>query len=328
MRAAIYAPAGAELTPREAAFFREAAPWGFILFARNYETPEAMRRLTGELREAVGRDAPVLIDQEGGRVQRLRGAPFGDWLPALDQMERAADPMRAQWLRNRLIADELLSVGIDANCAPLADLVEADTHPVLRNRLYGSDPGTVARAARVAAEAHLAGGVLPILKHLPGYGRAHVDPHLGLPRVPAPLAELEARDFAPFRALSDLPLGMTAHLVVDALDPGAPVTTSPAGIAAIRSRLGFGGLLMTDDISMEALAGTVAERARASWAAGCDLVLHCNGEMAQMEAIATQAPLMGPEATARSDAALAMRRAPVPCDRAAAMNELDTLLAA
>ena len=326
-RAVIFGVGGPRLDPWERAFLREADPWGFILFARNVNDPAQLSDLTSELRETVGRDAPVLIDQEGGRVQRLRAPHWREFLPALDQMARARDPMRAQWLRNRLIAAELRAVGIDVNCAPLADLVEDATHPVLRNRLYGSDAAVVVAAARACAEGLLAGGVLPVLKHLPGYGRAHVDSHLTLPRVDVGLAALFARDFAPFRALADLPMGMTAHIVLTAVDPERPATVSPPAMALVRSQIGFGGLLMTDDIGMEALSGSHGERAAAALAAGCDIALHCSGTPAEMEQVAAATGAMTPQAVARADAALALRRSPDDCDISALEGELHALLA-
>ena len=225
--AVIFGPAGTQITDWEKAFFRAADPWGFILFARNIDTPDQLRRLTNDLRDSVGRNAPILIDQEGGRVQRMRSPHWREYLPALDQMQRAADPMRAQWIRNRLIAAELQDVGIDVNCAPLADLVEDGTHPVLLNRLYGGDIETVVAAAETCADAFLDGGVLPVLKHIPGYGRATVDSHKSLPTMDHPLEELEARDFAPFWALNTMAIGMTAHMRIPALDADAPATTSP-----------------------------------------------------------------------------------------------------
>jgi len=219
--ATIFGPQGHAVTDWEKGFFRETQPLGFILFARNVDTPDQLRRLTADLREAVGWNAPVLIDQEGGRVQRMRAPHWREYLPALDQMEQASDPIRAQWIRNRLIAAELYDVGIDVNCAPLADLVEDETHPVLRNRLYAGDVETAVVAARACADAFLAGGVLPV-KHIPGYGRASVDSHLDLPTVTVPRKALEERDFAPFVQLSDIRLGMTAHIVFSDIDPDNP----------------------------------------------------------------------------------------------------------
>lgn len=314
LTAAIFGPEGPEVTDWERRFFRAVQPLGFILFARNIENPDQLRRLTHALREAVQRDAPILIDQEGGRVQRMRGPHWREYLPASDQMARARDPMRAHWIRNRLIAAELHDVGIDANCAPLADIAEAATHPVLKNRLYGSDVETVVAASRVCAEAHLDGGVLPVLKHIPGYGRASVDSHHDLPRVDAPRAELDAWDFAPFAALTDLSMGMTAHIVFSDIDPSAPATTSAAMMEVIRKDIGFDGLLMTDDLSMEALSGSVADRAAASIAAGCDIALHCNGRATEMEAVAAAAGAMTPAAITRANRALVRRKPPTNID--------------
>ena len=318
---------GLSLTGAEAAFLRDADPWGFILFSRNVETPGQLRALTASLRDAVGRDAPILIDQEGGRVQRMRAPHWREHVPALDQMMRASDPQRAQWLRNRLIAAELHDVGIDVNCAPLADLVEAQTHPVLRNRLYGQTVPDVVAAARICAEAFLAGGVLPVLKHIPGYGRASVDSHKSLPTVSAPRSDLFGRDFAPFAALSDIRMGMTAHIVFTDIDPDAPATTSAVMMALIRQDIGFNGLIMTDDIGMEALSGSPAERAAASIAAGCDIVLHCNGDLDEMRHVVEAAGQMTALAQARAVSALSQRAVPVPIDILACVAELEALVA-
>ncbi|QQA44563.1 glycoside hydrolase family 3 N-terminal domain-containing protein [Pelagovum pacificum] len=325
-RAVIFGCEGAALTPDEAAFFRQADPFGFILFARNVEAPDQLRALTASLRETVGWNAPILIDQEGGRVQRMGPPNWRQYLPALDQMRQARDPMRAQYIRNRLIAAELHDVGIDVDCAPLADLVEPQTHPVLLNRLYGEDVDTVVEAARVCAEALLDGGVLPVLKHIPGYGRASVDSHAELPRLSEPVEELVIRDFAPFRALKDMGMGMTAHIVVNDIDPDQPATTSERMIRLIREEIGFSGLLMTDDIGMEALSGTMAQRAAGCLDAGCDLVLHCNGTLAEREQVASACTLMTGAANARADAALSQRKAPLPIDTKAMVAELADLL--
>lgn len=325
-RAVVFGCEGLRLTPDEARFFARSNPFGFILFARNVESPAQLSALTSELREAVGWDAPILIDQEGGRVQRMRAPHWREYLPALDQMGRARDPMRAQYLRNRLIAEELRAVGIDVNCAPLADLVEDDTHPVLLNRLYGSDIDTVVEASRACAAGLMDGGVLPVLKHVPGYGRASVDSHLDLPRVSVPAEELGTRDFAPFRQLNDMAMGMTAHIVFSDIDPSAPATTSERMIRLIRDEIGFGGLLLTDDIGMEALSGPVADRAAGALAAGCDVVLHCNGEMGEMQDVAAASGLMTGAARDRAERALAERREPAPIDTQAALAELADLL--
>jgi len=325
----IFGLSGPVLTAVERALIAEAQPWGFILFARNVEAPGQLIRLTADLREAVGREAPILIDQEGGRVQRMGPPHWRRWGPALDQMQAFADPgaaARAMKLRYRLIAEELRAVGIDVNCAPLADLARPDTHPILKNRLYGSDRVTVIGAARAVAQGLLDGGVLPVLKHIPGHGRATLDSHLELPRVGTRRAELEAEDFAAFRALSDLPLAMSAHIVYEDLDPAAPATISPTMITLIRDRIGFDGLLMTDDISMQALSGDIVSRGAASLEAGCDIVLHCNGDLAEMEALARRLPPMTAAARRRSEQAFRQRIAPVPVDIAALEAELEGLL--
>jgi beta-N-acetylhexosaminidase len=319
---------GPILEAGEALFFQAAQPWGFILFARNIESPDQLRRLTADLRGAVGRDAPILIDQEGGRVQRMRAPHWREWLPPLDQMDRLEGEaaLRAMELRYRIIAAELRAVGIDVNCAPLADVARDVTHPVLLNRLYGRDPGTVAEVARAVAKGLMAGGVVPVLKHLPGYGLGVVDSHEDLPRVSAPLEELKAVDFAAFRPLADLPLGMTAHIVYEAVDPLTPATLSPVAIRMIREALGFTGLLMTDDLSMGALPGSIGNRAAGAIAAGCDLILHCNGRRAEMEEVLAEAGTLDPDALARGEAALALRNRVEPLDIAAAEAEFDRLL--
>jgi beta-N-acetylhexosaminidase len=319
---------GPILEAEEAMFFDIAQPWGFILFARNIENPVQLRRLTSDLRAAVGRDAPILIDQEGGRVQRMRAPHWREWLPPLDQMARVGGEagLRAMRLRYRIIAAELRDVGIDVNCAPLADVARDVTHPVLRNRLYGEDPRTVASVARAVADGLSEGGVVPVLKHLPGYGLGVVDSHEDLPRVGAPAEDLDAVDFAAFRPLAGLPLGMTAHIVYDAIDPEAPATLSPAAIRLIREEIGFAGLLMTDDLSMGALPGSIAERARRAIAAGCDLILHCNGRRDEMEDVLSEAGTLDPDAMARGEVALSLRETVRPLDIEAAEAEFERLL--
>lgn len=326
--AAIFGCAGPVLSPAEASFFRTADPWGFILFARNIESAAQVIRLTNDLRAAVGRDAAILIDQEGGRVQRLRPPLARDWLPPLDQV-RASPRDRAAhglYLRYRIIAAELRGLGIDANCAPVADIAGPGTHPFLRNRCLGETAAEVAAHARAVAEGLAGGGVVPVLKHAPGHGRAGTDSHKGLPRVTATRAELEATDFAPFAALADLPMAMTAHVVYPALDPDRPATLSPVVIDLLRHRIGLTGLLLTDDISMGALSGSVAARSAAARAAGCDIVLHCNGDAAEMAAVADAAGTLEGAAAARADAALAARHSPAPVDMAALEAEFRAIL--
>lgn len=320
----IFGCEGLTLTAHERDFFRDSNPWGFILFARNVDTPEQITRLTAELRESVGRDAPILIDQEGGRVQRLRAPHWREWLPPLDQCQKATDPARAMWLRGRIIAHELRALGIDVNCAPMLDVARPETHEFLYNRCYGLDPETVIEMGRAHADGMSAGGVAGIIKHIPGHGRGTVDSHLGLPRVSATRDEL-ATDIAPFKALADLPMAMTAHIVYEAIDPDLCATQSPACVAVIRDEIGFDGLLMSDDVSMEALSGTIYERSVASISAGCDLVLHCNGDMSEMEAIAAIGA-MTDAAQARADRAAAARGTPEAIDIDACDVEVQTLL--
>jgi len=322
--AAILGCAGPRLLPAERAFFRAADPFGFILFARNVQDPDQLRRLTAELRSAVGRAAPILIDQEGGRVQRLRAPHWRDWDPPLDTVDRAASPeaaARILRLRARVIAAELAAVGIDANCAPVADIAGPQTHPFLMNRCHGRDPAGVTRIARAVADGLLEGGVLPVLKHLPGHGRSRLDTHLALPVVTADAATLRDTDFAPFRALADLPMAMTAHLVFAALDPDRPATQSPRMIRLIREEIGFRGLLLTDDLNMGALSGSLAERVARALAAGVDIALHCSGDLAEMQAVVAAAGPLSEAARARGRAALALR-ARVTADIPALLAEL------
>lgn len=318
---------GLRLSPEEKAFFRDADPFGFILFARNIDTPDQVRALVGDLREAVGRDAMVTIDQEGGRVQRLRAPQWRDWPAPLDHVRQAgAGAARAMYLRYRLIAAELRDLGIDSNCAPLADIAFAETHDFLRNRCYGDAPARVADLARAVADGLLAGGVLPVLKHIPGHGRATADSHYDLPRVTAPLDDLVAQDFAPFAALADLPMAMTAHVVYSAIDD-APATLSAPAIDHIRHTIGFDGLLMTDDLRMKALSGALPERVDGALAAGCDVILHCNAPLAERAQVADRAGRMTQAAQARAEAALACRHAPDDIDIAALGAELSALTA-
>jgi beta-N-acetylhexosaminidase len=313
---------GLALGADEAAFLRAANPWGLILFARNVETPAQLARLTAELRMALGRDAPVFVDQEGGRVQRLRPPHWRDWRAPLDEA-RLTGP-RGLWLRARLQAAELRAVGIDGNCAPTCDIAGPRTHPFLRNRCLGETVETVVQNARATAEGLLAGGVLPVLKHMPGHGRAEADSHQHLPTVTAAAEALQETDFAVFRALAELPLGMTAHIRFTAFDD-RPATQSPQVLELIRQDIGFAGLLMTDDIGMEALAGDFAARATASLAAGCDLVLHCNGTRAEFEQTVAAAGTLSPAASLRAEAALRWRQAPEPVDIDALAAEFDRL---
>ncbi len=317
---------GLRLTRDECALFADADPFGFILFARNIENPDQVRALTAELRDAVGRAVPIFIDQEGGRVQRLRAPHWREWLPPLEQVE-AAGPVHAEeamYLRYRIIAAELHALGIDGNCAPLVDVAGAATHPFLKNRCYGTDPETVAEIGRAVADAHLAGGVLPVLKHIPGHGRAISDSHLELPKVDISPLDWAATGAVPFRALNDIPLGMTAHITFPAWGD-APATLNPAMIETIRNDLGFDGLLMTDDITMKALNGAAQDIARDALAAGCDVVLLCNADLATRAAVAEASGRMTGAAQVRAEHAMAARRVPDEIDIPAMEARLATL---
>jgi beta-N-acetylhexosaminidase len=331
MRAFITGVSGPALTDEERAFLREAEPWGLILFRRNVADPDALHGLIDDVRTTLGRAAPVLIDQEGGRVQRL-GPPFWPAYPPGAAYGTLYDRNRqsglaAARLGARLIATDLASLGIDVDCMPVADLPVAGADPVVGDRAYGNEPAKVAAIADAIAQGLNEGGVLPVVKHIPGHGRATADSHKRLPVVDADRAVLEATDFAAFRPLAALPLAMTAHVVFTAIDPIAPATVSPTIVRdVIRDSIGFRGLLMSDDISMGALSGSVAERTRAAIAAGCDLVLHCNGEMPEMLAVAAEAPLLAGEAGRRAAAALAAKRPAAPIDLASARSEFLRLM--
>ena len=321
--AAIYGCLGHRLTEAEKAFFAEARPWGFILFRRNIDTPDQVRALTAELRQCIGdADAPILIDQEGGRVQRM-GPPHWPTYPPADAFLKAAkDPLEArEWVRlgARLMAHDLREVGINVDCVPVLDTPVPGAHDIIGDRAYASDPATVAQLGRAAAEGLLAGGVLPVIKHMPGHGRAFADSPKDLPVVHADLDTLDAWDFAPFKALSDMPIGMTAHIVFTAIDRKRPATQSPKAIRVIRERLGFGGLLLSDDLVMNALSGTLTQRAHKALKAGCDLVVHWNGVLEEMQQVAEGVgPLKG-GAKRRAEAALArIVRTPELLDAAAA----------
>ncbi len=312
---------GPGLDAAEAAFFRDADPWGFVLFARNVADPDQLRRLTGDLRAAVGRDAPIFVDQEGGRVQRLRAPHWHEYLPPLAQAPFGAAGFA---LRGMMLAHELRAVGIDGNFAPCADLAWPETHPFLRDRCMGETVEQVMAHAMSLAQALLLGGVLPVVKHMPGHGRATQDSHKELPVIERSRAELEASDFAPFKALSSLPLGMTAHIRLPFLGD-LPATMNPAAISMMRDDWGFQGALMTDDIGMGALGGPIRDRAAAAIAAGCDLVLHCNDDIAGFAEAVDGAGTLSGAALARCDAALAQRRLPEKVDFAALADKLSRM---
>jgi beta-N-acetylhexosaminidase len=326
--------AGHALSPAETAFFAEANPWGLIVFKRNCDNPDQLLKLTTDFRAAVGRkDAPVFVDQEGGRVQRL-GPPSNLWrkYPAARSFGDfyAHAPMKA--LRSarhsaRLMADELYAVGITADCLPVLDVPQMGSHDVIGNRAYALDIAQVMALARAHTMGLIAGGVMPVIKHMPGHGRAIVDSHHALPVVKASLAELEAVDFPPFAAFADCAMGMSAHIIYDAIDPKNPATLSKKIISTIiRAKIGFDGLLMTDDLSMKALGGSFAERTQRALKAGCDIVLHCNGTLEEMREVAGAAGTLRGKSLARAKRALKNRQKPLPFDRKVALSDLEFVL--
>jgi beta-N-acetylhexosaminidase len=331
-RALILGCSGTTLTAAERRLYKFANPLGFILFARNCEAPEQIRKLVEEMRKAIGRpDAPVLIDQEGGRVQRLkppqwRQAPEAARFAELAVRDFAAAE-RAARLNARLIAADLAALGIDVDCAPVLDVPVPGAHDVIGNRAYGSDPAIIAKLGRAVAEGLLEGGVLPVIKHIPGHGRAQSDSHHELPAVDGDWDTLAATDFVPFKALADLPLAMTAHVVFRSIDPARPASTSAAVIdRVIRKHIGFDGLLMSDDIGMQALSGGYAARVAATLAAGCDVALHCSGKMEEMEEAVAAAQAMTPLAVKRWQRARDLLQPAAPA-KPAMLAELERLLA-
>jgi beta-N-acetylhexosaminidase len=331
-RAVIFGCDGHELTPDEFAFFRAAKPWGFILFGRNCGSPEQVRRLTASMRECLGRaDVPILIDQEGGRVQRLRGQhwrprpPAGTFGTISRQNPRAARDLAYD--NARIMAGEMAELGINVDCTPCVDVPVEGAHNIIGDRAFGNDPWVVASLGQSVIDGMMDGGVLPVIKHIPGHGRAMADSHMNLPVVETPRDELERTDFTPFRALARAPLGMTAHVVYTSIDPTAPATTSKTVIdEVVRGYIGFDGLLMTDDITMKALKGTLTERVKNSIAAGCDMILHCMRNMDEMREIAEATPMLSGKALERAERAMAVLRAPRAFDVAAAQARVDAAL--
>jgi len=302
---------GERLTAFERDFFTEVDPAGFILFRRNCSSPDQVRDLVDSLRGCVGRDdAPVLIDQEGGRVARLRPPQWRRY-PSPARIASLPDPLAetAARLGARLIADDLARLGITVDCLPVLDLPASGADPVIGDRAYGSEPERVARLAGAVCAGLLEGAVLPIVKHIPGHGRARVDSHHACPCVETPYDELARTDFAPFRALAAMPWAMTAHIVYPAVDPAAPATLSPRVIAeVIRGEIGFDGVLISDDLSMQALGGGLGERTRQALAAGCDLALHCNGDPGEMAEVVAAGRPISPLTAARLRRGETMRR--------------------
>ncbi len=333
-RAVIFGLSGLEMTPAERRLFATADPLGFILFARNCESPEQVRALVRDLRAVVERaDAPVLIDQEGGRVQRLRSphwreAPTAARFGQLSDLDEAA-ALQATRMNARLIAAELEGLGIDVDCAPVVDVPHAEADPIIGDRAFAPEPARVAKLGRAACAGFLEGGVLPIIKHIPGHGRATADSHLRLPVVDTDRETLVATDWVPFAALNDMPWAMTAHVVFNAIDAGAPATLSARVISeVIRGEIGFSGVLVSDDIGMAALKGPMHTRALAALAAGCDVALHCSGVLHEMAAVASVCPRLTDAALAKLARGRAMLPPTIePIDFAQASARLATLLA-
>ncbi|MGV6802481.1 MAG: beta-N-acetylhexosaminidase [bacterium] len=319
-KAVIFGCEGTVLTAQEAEFFCHHQPWGFILFARNCEDPEQIKQLCADLRATIENDkAPILIDQEGGRVARLR-PPLAPERPPMDRFGALAETNPANaglaaFIGAKLVAADLRALGINVNCVPVLDVPQPGAHDIIGDRALAKEPQRIAQLADQIIAGCMSGGVLPIIKHIPGHGRALADSHVSLPRVDASAKELFAIDFAPFKALHDAPMAMTAHVVYEVFDQTNPATTSPVMIDLIRNEIGFSGLLMTDDLSMKALSGPFAERCQQALAAGCDMLLHCNGEMAEMQEIAEHAPILQGQSARRAHDALAWLSDPAEFDR-------------
>jgi beta-N-acetylhexosaminidase len=332
-KAMILGCSGLSLTPEEKAFYKAERPWGFILFGRNISEPQQIADLVSEMRESVGWHAPVLIDQEGGRVQRIRPPilqhyPSGQALGDIYRQDRERG-LRAAWLMSRLHAFDLLKFGINVDCLPVLDVPVEGSSNVIGNRAYGGDPRTVTEMGRAANEGLKAGGVLPVMKHMPGHGRGFADSHHELPVVTVSRAELEAHDFPPFIAMKDELAAMTCHVVFTAIDDGNPATTSRKVIdGVIRNHIGFNGLLLSDDTSMNALAGTIGERSANIIAGGCDIVLHCNGHMDEMLQVVANVPALTGASLERANAVLAGMPKADQSDEAAVRSEFDDMFAA
>ncbi len=329
-RAVIFGCAGLSLADAEREFFRRTNPAGFILFQRNCASPDQIRALTAELRACVGRLAPILIDQEGGRVQRLkpptwRAAPAAEIFAVLAARDIAA-ARRAVWVNARLIAADLSALGIDVDCAPVLDVPIPGAHDVIGDRAFGTNIEVIAELGRAMCEGLMAGGVLPVIKHIPGHGRALADSHFSCPVVTASSESLAAQDLPPFQALADMPFAMTAHVIYTAWDDRVATLSVKIIDTIIRDAIGFDGVLMSDDLSMKALGGSFTERTRDALAAGCDLVLHCNGVMEEMVEIAAAAAPLSVVAARRWNSALSCRQTPQADDLSALREELSRLI--
>ncbi|MGQ0457682.1 MAG: beta-N-acetylhexosaminidase [Hyphomicrobium sp.] len=330
--ALIVGVSGDRLAADERAFFAEVQPAGVILFARNVADPAAIRALVDSIRTAIARDdLLILIDQEGGRVQRIKAPGARDLPPAAAFAKLyGSDPeaaLRAAFSVARLAAEELRAYGVTMNCAPVLDVPVEGAHDIIGDRAYGRAPEQIIALARQVADGLLAGGVAPVIKHIPGHGRATADSHLDLPIVTTPRAELSVSDFAPFKALADLPAAMTAHVVFSDIDADGPASTSETVTReVIRGEIGFDGLLMSDDLSMKALTGDMRSRAEAVIRAGSDVALHCNGDLGEMRAAAAGVPRLEARAAERFARIVALTSRRDPFDMAEAGATLDALM--
>ncbi len=334
IRSFISGCAGLALSQEEVQFFTKTDPWGLILFKRNCESPDQIRNLTAQFRGAVARkDAPVFIDQEGGRVQRL-GPPSNYWrkYPAAMEYGKQYDRCASLALRTarsvgRLMADDMHEIGITSNCLPVLDVPQPGAHDVIGSRAYSMRTDQIMTLSRMHTVGLMEGGILPVMKHIPGHGRAEVDSHHNLPVVKATRMELENVDFLPFVSFADCPMAMTAHVIFEALDKDYPATLSRKIIKnVVRKLIGFEGLLMTDDLSMKALQGTFTEKAQMALAAGCDMLLHCNGVLSEMEEVAEAAIPLAGKAMRRAKTALKAKRKPQAFDKKQALNDLEAIL--
>jgi beta-N-acetylhexosaminidase len=330
-KAVIFGCNGASLMPDEFVFFSKIRPIGFILFSRNCIDPEQLKKLIKDLRKSINNDhAPILIDQEGGRVVRLlkphwREPPaatlFADL--AIKNIDLACEALN---LNMRLVGQELRSLGVNVNCLPVLDIPFDGADPIISDRAFGVDPEMISILGRVACDALLMEGVLPVIKHIPGHGRANVDSHKALPTVRTDWAELSKIDFSPFKLLADMPIAMTAHVIYSAIDPKNPATTSRKVILdIIRKEIGFNGLLISDDLSMEALDGDFSYRTQAALAAGCDLILHCNGDMSEMREISNVVSDLSVKSADRLERALVQINRFETLDRQVALERLTEL---
>lgn len=317
---------GQELTRGEKSFFKEARPLGYILFKRNGDAEGRVQRIIEDLRDISSDHILILTDHEGGRVQRFTGL-WHDWIPALVQCERlnSDDRLRALYLRYQVIGLELFRVGINVNCVPICDVAHEKTHPILKDRCYGFDVDFVCEAAQTVAEACLSAGVLPVIKHIPGHGRCHHDSHIELPSTDISRLELAKTDFRPFHQLRHMPLGMMAHVLYPSLDDECPSSQSPYVVSIVRQEIGFEGLLMTDDVAMSALQGKMAERAKLCLSAGCDVILHCNGDRKEMESVVNVSGPLNDITRERFDRALAHLVKPSQADISPLIEEYRTL---